>query len=64
MKTWKVKARVRKVYESLEELQSFDAVYNVAARCGYKSAEAMWKHNPTIGGSVNPADFGRVKGRA
>lgn len=58
MKTWI--ARVRDIYCSLEDLQCFDSIYNTVERCGYKSAENLWKKNPFVGGSVHPRDFGRV----
>lgn len=57
--TWKL--RVRQVYKSLEELRSYDLIYSVVSRCGYKNPENLWKKNPLIGGSVNPADFGLAK---
>ena len=53
--------RVRKVYSSLNELKNYDEIYGIVKRCGYKSAESLWNRNPTIGGSVNPADFGIAK---
>lgn len=55
-KTWK--KRVRQVYDSLEDLQAWDEVYNVVKRCGYSSAKKLWEANPIIGGSTNPKDFG------
>lgn len=54
--TWQ--DRVRRVYDTLGELQAYDSVYGVVARCGFKSARALWDANPLIGGSVNPRDFG------
>jgi len=51
------KARVRKVYYSLEELIGYDETFNIAERLGYSSCESLWKENPVIGGSVNPEDF-------
>jgi hypothetical protein len=59
MKTWS--ARVKEVYGALYTLESYDSVYGVVHRCGYKSAKALWRANPVIGGSVYPADFGVVK---
>lgn len=58
MKTWK--AKVRETYSSLAELRAHNAIYGIAKRCGYRSAKALWEANPMIGGSTNPADFGRV----
>jgi hypothetical protein len=55
------KAKVQDVYDSIEDLEGWDALYGVVARCGYESAEEMWEENALIGGSVNPSDFGRVK---
>ena len=54
--TWRDK--VQKVYSSLSELEAYDEIYNIAARCGYESAVELWKANPRIGGSVNAGDFG------
>lgn len=57
-KTWR--NRVQEVYSSLEELESYEEHYGVAARCGFQNASTMWLENPVIGGSTNPADFGLV----
>lgn len=62
MKTWKLP--VRKVYSSLKELKTYNDMYNVAKKCGYRSCKKLWEDNPIIGGSVNPADFGRVSSTA
>jgi len=59
MKLWK--ARVRKVYESLEDLKMWDEVYNIAKRLHYRDCETLWEENPIICGSVNPADFSVYK---
>ena len=59
MKTWK--AKLRKVYRSLEELKAYDRVYGVVYRLGFTTAEEAWEKNPLIGGSVHSKDFGRVK---
>lgn len=58
MKTWI--ARVRKVYCSLQELERYDALAGVVARCGFSSAAELWEANPWLGGSGDPADFGVV----
>jgi hypothetical protein len=50
--------RVRNVYSSLEDLQAYDEIYDIANRCGYQDPESLWDDNPLIGGSVNPRDFG------
>lgn len=57
-KTWV--AKVRNVYSSIEELKAYDALYGVARRCGFMSANALWESNCYIGGSNNPNDFGRA----
>ena len=54
--TWKM--RVRKSYGTLESLRAYDSVYGIAKRCGFRSAIALWRANPMIGGSSNPAAFG------
>jgi hypothetical protein len=55
------KARVQEVYSSKEELEDYDSIYCIAERCGYRDAGKLWRDNPMIGGSVNPADFGLAK---
>ena len=52
--------RVQKVYNSLEELESYDSIYNIAKRCGYNSCEAMWKENKIIQGGINLNDLSVV----
>ena len=59
MKTWT--ASVRNTYETVSELRAYNRIYGIARRCGYRSCAALWRDNPVIGGSVEPADFGRVK---
>jgi len=55
------KQRVKQLYSSLEDLRAYDETYGVCARAGFASPELMWKANPFIQGSVNPADFGTEK---
>lgn len=50
--------RVQSVYNSLDELKSYDELYGVVNRCGYETAEELWEKNPDIQGSSNPSDFG------
>lgn len=57
--TWQ--AKVRNVYSSLAELRAYNRVYGVARRCGFRSAVALWRANPRIGGSTNPAAFGLAR---
>ena len=59
MKLWK--ARVKKIYESLEDLKRWDEIYNIAKRLFYSDCETLWKENPIICGSVNPEDFAVYK---
>jgi hypothetical protein len=54
--TWQ--SKVREVYSSLDELRAYDDMYCISKRCGFTSPQKLWKHNPLIGGSVNPEDFG------
>lgn len=58
MKTWIGKTRDN--WGSLESLVSYDRTFRVAERCGFDSPEKMWEANPTVGGSIDPADFGLV----
>jgi len=59
MKLWK--QRVRKVYESLEDLIAWDEIYSICTRLGYSSCEELWDENPILCGSVNPSDFSVYK---
>lgn len=52
--------RVRDNYGSLDTLKQYDATFRLVERCGYSSAENLWKRNPFIGGSADPFDFGVV----
>ena len=55
------KGRLQKQYANFEEFAEFDAIYNLAKRLGYDSAEEAWEANPIISGSVNPEDYRRVR---
>ena len=55
-KLWKM--RVRNVYKNFEDLKIYDEMFGIAKRCGFKSAEVLWKENPILHGSVYPEDFG------
>ncbi len=59
MKLWK--HSVRQVYSSLEELKSYDEVYNISGRLGYNNVVDLWRENPIIGGTVDPKDFRVIK---
>lgn len=56
MKTWI--DRVQNVYSSVEELESYNRIYGICRRCGYKTVKGMWRANRIIGGSVHPEDSG------
>jgi hypothetical protein len=51
------KQHVQEVYESLEELESYDNTCGIAERLGYSDAESLWEDNPVIQGSTDPKDF-------
>jgi hypothetical protein len=53
--------RLRKSYDSFEEFEAYDEIYGVSKRLGFKSAEAAWKKNPLINGSIFPSDLCVVK---
>jgi hypothetical protein len=59
MRLWK--QRVRKVYESLEDLKAWDEIYSICKRLGFSSCEKLWEENPVLCGSVNPEDFAVYK---
>lgn len=37
---------VRETYQSLEELQHYDSMYNIASRLGFETCQAAWEANP------------------
>lgn len=55
------RCRLRENYASMREWQQYSAMYGLADRLGFASAEAAWTANPMIEGSVNPSDFRIVK---
>lgn len=55
------RARVRSIYSDADDMKRYDAVYSIAKRLGYESAEALWFDNPLIEGSVRPDDLRVVK---
>jgi hypothetical protein len=55
------KGKLRDQYASFEEFKSYNNIYNLANRLGFKSVEEAWRVNPTISGSVNPTDYKRIK---
>lgn len=56
-----VQLSLRKNYDnSFEQFQSYDLMFNISTRLGYKSTETAWKANPTIQVSVNPSDLRKV----
>lgn len=54
--TWR--APVQSTYGSIEDLRAYNHFYDIVGRCGFKSVEELWNANPTIGGSVEPREFG------
>jgi hypothetical protein len=58
IKGWQDK--LQNVYQSLEELMSYDRIYGICKRLGYEDPETCWQENPTIQGSTNPSDFKKV----
>jgi hypothetical protein len=58
IKGWQDK--LQNVYQSLEELISYDNIYGICKRLGYEDPKKCWEENPTIQGSINPSDLKRV----
>ena len=58
LKGWQCK--LQDVYMDFAHFQTYDEIYGLAKRLGYRSAAAAWKANPTIQGSTNPSDYCRV----
>jgi len=54
------KSRVKKVYSSLKELESYNEIYGIATRLGYSDCKTLWKENPMIQGSTNPEDLKKI----
>jgi hypothetical protein len=54
-KCWR--ARVREVYDSVDELRAYDRNYGICSRLGFSDAAELWETNPRIEGSVYPADL-------
>jgi hypothetical protein len=54
-------SKVQENYSSLEELISYDEIYDIARRLGYSDVEKLWNDNPTIQGSTNPNDLKVVR---
>jgi hypothetical protein len=52
------KSKLQEVYSNFEEFQSYSEMYGLAERLGFQSAEEAWQANPTVQGSVDPADYG------
>lgn len=48
---------------SKRSFKTWDEMYNIHRRLGYKSAEEAWRENPTIQGSVKPDDLCRLDAR-
>ena len=58
-KMWQDK--LQKVYTDFADFESYNQLYSIAHRLGFKSVEGAWKKNPTIRGSVYPEDLVVVK---
>ena len=56
-------ARLRANYTNFEDWDFYSAFRGLTKRLGYKSAEAAWKANPIICGSINPADYGLYRSK-
>lgn len=56
-------ARLREVYDSKSEFEAYCNIYSIHTRLGFTTPQAAWKKNPTIQGSINPADLKRVSPR-
>ena len=52
------KGKLQKNYDDdYEQFVSYDSIYNIANRLGFKSAKEAWELNPTIQVGVNPEDL-------
>jgi uncharacterized protein (DUF2147 family) len=55
------KSRLQENYSSFSEFNSFDNIYGIAHRLGYKTAKGAWRADPIIEGSTNPEDLRKSK---
>lgn len=53
--------RLQKNYGSLEEFDYYSEIYGIHSRLAFDSAEAAWKANPVIKGSIIPSDLEVVR---
>lgn len=49
--------RLQKNYDSFEEFAYYSEIYGIHVRLGFDTAEAAWKANPLIRGSIIPSDL-------
>jgi hypothetical protein len=61
MRGWQCK--LRENYDDFADFEQYCGEWNLHVRLGYGSAEAAWKANPTVQGSVIPSDFRKVEKR-
>lgn len=54
------RVRLRKLYDSFAEFESFATMYGLHTRLGYDTPEKAWKANPTIEYSVDPTDYRKI----
>ena len=52
--------RLQRVYADFEEFSSYNELYSIAQRVGFRSAKRCWQANPLIEGSIEPSDLRRV----
>jgi hypothetical protein len=57
--TWR--GRLQDTYEDYDEFAAYAEIYSLHTRLGYKTPQAAWDANPVVQGSVNPADYKKVK---
>lgn len=49
--------KLRSQYKSKGEFNRWNAIYCLASRLGFASADEAWQTNPVIQGSSNPGDY-------
>lgn len=54
------RTRLRNNYRDFDEWGFNSDMWGLCLRLGYKTAEAAWKANPVIEGSINAGDFRKV----
>ena len=53
-------AKLREVYTDFDQFRCYSETFNLHGRLGFSTPMNAWQTNPTVQGSVIPADFRRA----